>query len=226
MSAPAVSQPAATPTHTAALAARQGTAEFYRAGWDGLNVATIGLGTYLGDPDSATDDRYVAAIGRYFELGGNLVDSAINYRFQRSERAIGAALTSAIAAGVVSRNEVVLCTKAGYLSFDGDWPSDPEAWVRTTFLDTGIVRADDIVDGHCMAPAYLRHQIRQSRANLQVECIDLYYLHNPEAELAASGISSFSRAIARGFRHFRSGSGAGPHPRLWGRHLERAARLA
>jgi aryl-alcohol dehydrogenase-like predicted oxidoreductase len=215
VSTPEPAQPAATPAKTAALAARQNSAEFYRPAWDGLTVSTIGLGTYLGDPDAATDARYAAALGRYLELGGNLVDTAINYRFQRSERTIGAALTAAIAAGVVSRDEVVLCTKGGYLSFDGDWPADPEAWVRETFLDTGIVQPDDIVDGHCMAPAYLRHQIAHSRANLQVDCIDLYYLHNPEGQLAAIGPALFRDRLREAFATFEVAVAQG-HLRAYG----------
>jgi len=169
----------------------------------------------LGDPDAATDARYAAAIGRYLELGGNLLDSAINYRFQRSERALGAALGAALAAGVVRRDEVVLCTKGGYLSYDGNSPADPEAWVRETFIDTGIVQPDEIVDGHCMAPAYLRHQITQSRQNLQVECIDLYYLHNPEAQLAAIGPDLFRERLREAFATFEVAVAQG-HIRCYG----------
>ena len=202
MSTQTASQSAATSGQTAALAERQAGTEFYRTAWDGLNVATVGLGTYLGNPDDATDARYARAIRRYLELGGNLIDSAINYRFQRSERVIGAALRAAIAAGIVSRDQVVLCTKGGYLSFDGEWPAEPEAWIRETFLDTGIVQSDEVVDGHCMAPAYLRHEIAQSRLNLQVECIDLYYLHNPEAQLPAIGPTVFRERLREAFATF------------------------
>jgi len=211
----ATTQLAATPAATAGLAARHSTADFYRPAWDGLSVATIGLGTYLGDPDAATDARYAAAIRRYLELGGNLLDTAINYRFQRSERALSAALGAALAAGVVRRDEVVLCTKGGYLSYDGNWPADPEAWVRETFIDTGIVQPDEIVDGHCMAPAYLRHQITQSRQNLQVECIDLYYLHNPEAQLAAIGPDLFRERLREAFATFEVAVAQG-HIRAYG----------
>lgn len=199
MSAPASAGGAATPAATAALAARQATAEFYRPGWDGLSMASIGLGTYLGEPNAATDAGYMAAVRRYWQLGGNLVDSAINYRFQRSERAIGAALQAALAAGDITRDEVVLCTKGGYISFDGGWPADPEAWVRQTIIDTGLAQANDIIDGQCMAPAYLRHQIAQSRANLQVDCIDLYYLHNPESQLPAVGAALFRERLREAF---------------------------
>jgi len=189
----------ATPASTIRFAARHPSAGFFRPGWDGLSLASVGLGTYLGEPDAATDARYAAAIRRYLALGGNVIDSAINYRFQRSERAIGEALAAAIRAGDVTREEVVVCTKGGYLSFDGDWPADPDGWVRETFIDTGLVRSEEIVEGHCMTPAYLRHQIAQSRKNLQVECIDLYYLHNPEGQRAVVGESEFRARLREAF---------------------------
>lgn len=185
----------ATPAATAQLAAHAEAAHFYRGGWDGLTLATVGLGTYLGEPDAATDTSYGEALRQYWRSGGNLVDSAINYRFQRSERVIGAALRAAVAAGEVTREAVVVCTKGGYLSFDGAWPADPDAWVRQTFIDTKIIRPDEIVDGHCMAPAYLRHQIAQSCANLGVDCLDLYYLHNPEGQRAALGEAEFRERL-------------------------------
>ena len=189
----------ATPEATTQFAARHSSRNFYRPGWDGLTLASVGLGTYLGEPDARTDLRYISAIRRYFALGGNLMDTAINYRFQRSERSIGEALRDAIAAGDVTREAVVICTKGGYLSFDGDWPSDPDRWVRETFVDPGIIQPEDIVEGHCLAPAYLRHQIAQSLKNLQVECIDLYYLHNPESQRAVVGEAEFHNRLREAF---------------------------
>jgi aryl-alcohol dehydrogenase-like predicted oxidoreductase len=206
---------AATAAGTAALAGRQGGAGFYHQAWEGLALASIGLGTYLGEPDTATDEAYAAALRRYWQLGGNLIDTAINYRFQRSERVVGAALQAAIAAGEISRDEQVVCTKGGYLSFDGAWPADPAGWVRATFIDTGLAEPEDFVDGHCMAPAYLRHQIAASRANLQVDCLDLYYLHNPEGQLAAIGEDLFRERLREAFATFEVAVSQG-HIRAYG----------
>jgi aryl-alcohol dehydrogenase-like predicted oxidoreductase len=190
---------AATAEATAAQAARAPANGFYRTAWDGLTAASIGIGTYLGEADAATDERYTEALRRYLALGGNLIDTASNYRFQRSERAIGAGLQAAFAAGEARRPEVILCTKGGYVPFDGGWPADPAAWIQTAYLDTGLVEPDEIVDGHCMAPGFLRHQIAQSRANLQVERIDLYYLHNPEGQRAALGEMIFLERLREAF---------------------------
>ena len=58
-----------------------------------LWLSSIGIGTYRsGEPSQETDDAYRNSVVRAVELGVNLIDTAANYRFQRSERSIGAAL--------------------------------------------------------------------------------------------------------------------------------------
>src|SRR4051812_32236293 len=88
----------------------------------GLMMSSIGIGTYLGEPDGATDEAYRSAAVRAVELGVNVIDTAINYRFQRSERSIGQALRDLISSGKAQRDELIIATKAGYLTFDGAVP--------------------------------------------------------------------------------------------------------
>src|SRR5687767_8983811 len=87
-----------------------------------LWLSSLGVGTYLGKPDAETDARYTDAIARAVELGVNVLDTAANYRFQRSERAIGAALAALVGGGTYARDEIVICTKGGYIPFDTDPP--------------------------------------------------------------------------------------------------------
>ena len=67
--------------------------------FEGLHISSIGLGTYLGEHDAQTDARYREAIVRAIELGCNLIDTAINYRYQQSERTIGRALATLLEGG-------------------------------------------------------------------------------------------------------------------------------
>lgn len=149
-----------------------------------LWLSSIGLGTYLGEPDSATDARYTEAVIEVVCSGVNLVDTAINYRFQRSERSIGAAITKLMDTGV-ARDELLLCTKAGYLTYDASVPADPRAYFMKEYIESGIIPRHELVGGmHCMAPSYLENQIERSRHNLGIETLDLFYLHNPEQQLS------------------------------------------
>ncbi len=160
-------------------------------GVNDLWLSSIGLGTYLGEPDDATDQSYTEAIATAVRSGINLLDTAINYRHQRSERNIGASLAQLFRAGELNRDEVLVCTKAGYLSLDGVMPEDPRGYFAREYIEPGILDPKQLASGmHCIAPAYLENQIERSRRNLGVETIDLFYIHNPESQL-----SDISRAI-------------------------------
>lgn len=177
---------------------------------DGLRCSSVGIGTYLGREDAATDVLYQDAVARALELGLNVIDTAVNYRHQRSERAVGTALATAVTKGTVGRDEVVVATKGGYIPFDGAVPRDARAWFTATYLETGIVGPGDVAGGsHCMTPRYLRDQIERSRANLGLETLDVYYVHNPEAQLEDVERPEFLARIRAAFEALEEAVGEG-----------------
>lgn len=163
----------ATSTATANYAARHAeayAAGFYRTVFD-LAVSTLGIGTYL---NASVDALLTAAEG-----GINFFDTAINYRHQQSERDIGAALRQ------LQRDEIVVCTKAGFLT-PGAVPD--------------FLRPDDVAGNmHSMSPEFLDDQVDRSRANLGVDTIDVFYLHNPETQLQYRTREEFDARIRRAF---------------------------
>jgi aryl-alcohol dehydrogenase-like predicted oxidoreductase len=167
---------------------------------DGLTVSSIGLGTYLGDEDDTADRGYGEAIVYAANLGCNLFDAAINYRAQRSERVLGQAVAALEREGSFRREQLVLCTKGGYLAFDGTVPPDPTQYVVDTYVRPGVVAPEDIVGGsHCMTPRYLENQVARSLRNLGVGTIDVYYVHNPETQLGAVSRAEFLKRMRAAF---------------------------
>jgi aryl-alcohol dehydrogenase-like predicted oxidoreductase len=165
-----------------------------------LWLSSIGIGTYLGNADQATDHAYRETVVSAVKQGANVIDSAANYRFQRSERSIGLALQQLIEQEGFARDEVVVCTKGGYLPFDGAPPRDIRQYVQETFVDPGVANFADIVGGsHCMTPGYLQHQLDQSLKNLRLSCIDVYYIHNPESQLGAVSHEEFYARLRSAF---------------------------
>jgi aryl-alcohol dehydrogenase-like predicted oxidoreductase len=165
-----------------------------------LFLSSIGIGTYLGNADGTTDKGYTSAVVRAAQLGTNVIDSAANYRFQRSERSIGAALAGLTEQYEFARDEFLICTKGGYLPFDGAPPSNVRAYVEETFVKPGIASFEDFVGGsHCMTPAYLQHQLNQSLKNMNIACVDVYYIHNPESQLGAVSESEFYSRLRAAF---------------------------
>ncbi len=165
----------------------------------GLWFSSIGLGTYLGDTTDAIDKAYTQAIGRAVDLGCNVIDTAVNYRHQRSERAIGKALKRLLKEGAIQRDEIVIATKGGYLPFDRELPPDRERYLRETFGDTRLVTPENIANGQCLTPKFLRTMIEQSLRNLGCGCIDVYYLHNPESQLRTIDRADFRERLLAAF---------------------------
>ncbi len=178
-----------------------------------LLLSSIGLGSYLGDADECTDEGYRLAVKRAAELGCNVFDSAANYRFQRSERNFGQAFSELFTESSVSRDEIVVTTKGGFLPFDGAMPRSRQqmmAYLEETFVKPGICRFEDFVqDSHCMAPGYLGHQLDQSLRNLQLDCVDVYYLHNPETQLSEVPEEEFYLRLGAAFEFLESAVAAG-----------------
>ncbi|HLB01917.1 MAG TPA: aldo/keto reductase [Nitrospiria bacterium] len=167
---------------------------------DDLYVSSIGLGTYLGNSDSSTDRLYQQSIIRAVELGCNVLDTAINYRCQRSERLIGQALSWLAREGKLQRNEVIVSTKGGFLPYDEAPPPDAWAFIQENFITPGVFSPQDIVAGcHCITPRYIQNQLDQSLKNLGLSCIDIYHLHNPETQLEEISREEFDQRIRLAF---------------------------
>jgi aryl-alcohol dehydrogenase-like predicted oxidoreductase len=169
-----------------------------------LRLSSIGIGTYLGEPDERTDKAYTDAIVEAVETGVNVIDSAINYRFQRSERSVGAALAELTRRGY-PRDELVICTKGGFLTPDGDMPADAAEYFNREYVETGILREGEVAAGcHSMAPKFIADQLERSRRNLGVETIDVYYLHNPETQLGEVPREMFNSRLRAAFEFLES----------------------
>jgi aryl-alcohol dehydrogenase-like predicted oxidoreductase len=167
------------------------------------------MGTYLGEPDAATDRGYHDAAVAAVDGGINVLDTAINYRFQRSERSIGSALRDLIAKGFI-RDEIVLCTKAGFLTPDGEMPDDAPEYFAHEYVERGILGPEDVAAGcHSMAPRYLADQLDRSLRNMGVACIDVFYLHNPETQLSEIPRDEFGRRMRAAFEFLESAVAAG-----------------
>lgn len=174
-----------------------------------LWMSSIGLGTYLGNYDDATDQQYHQAVVRAVESGCNVIDSAINYRLQRSERSIGTALKELATKGY-GRDELVVATKGGFLPYDATPPKDAKKYIEDTFIKSGIAGGADIVSGcHCMTPRYLLHQLDCSLRNLDIECVDIYYVHNPETQLGKISRAEFDQRLSKAFATLEEAVSAG-----------------
>lgn len=181
----------------------------------GLWLSSIGIGTYLGNHDAETDKLYHDAIVRAVESGCNVIDTAINYRCQRSERSIGTALKELASRGF-NRDEIVVATKGGFIPYDGAPPKDVRSYFEATFVEPGIAPLTEVIAGcHCMTPGYLLNQLDCSLRNLDLDTVDIYYIHNPETQLGKIGWEEFNDRLLRAFETLEGAVAAGK-VRLYG----------
>jgi len=187
-------------------------ASHFRAAPGELWLSSLGLGTYIGPPDTPTDLAVEQSVAICLTSGRvNVLDTAINYRYQRAERSIGRALQRLSEKGEVRRDEVFLATKSGYFAPDSESHTPPDEWVRDELLATGVLRPSEIVDDcHAMTPRYLADQFERSRRNLGTDSVDLLYLHNgPDTQLPVVGREEFERRLEEAFGYYEQLRGKG-----------------
>jgi len=169
----------ATPEGTLSFAEQFGPEKLNFKKFQDLYLSNVGIGTYLGDADSKTDEQVKNAIKESVSSGLNIIDTAINYRGQKAERSVRKALIELIEDGKANRNQLFICTKNGYVTNDSDIDQDFWSYVKEQYVQQGLVKQGDITSGyHCMAIPYLEDQLERSLKNLGLDCIDLVYIHN------------------------------------------------
>lgn len=162
-------------------AVSQGRPESHFKRFDGLHLSSIGIGTYLGEPTQQDDLAVENAVYQSVKSGAvNVIDTAINYRAMKSEKSIGRALLRVVKDGIITRDQVFISTKNGYITNDGDYPNvDVMEYMHRMYIQTEVMSADDISSGYnVMNPNYLGKCIDKSLMNMHLSTIDLVYIHN------------------------------------------------
>jgi len=124
----------------------------------------------------------------------NFIDTAINFRYQKSERTIAAALIYLIKEGKISREELFLSTKGGFVHEDADFGITADV-VLDKLVNSGQIEASDIYDSNCIHPKFLDLQLNASLSNLGVESIDCYSLNLPEIHLYRQDTPAFYKSL-------------------------------
>jgi aryl-alcohol dehydrogenase-like predicted oxidoreductase len=147
-------------------------------------VSQMAIGTYLGPMDHNTDMAVTQAIFKVVTEGINFIDTAINYRGQRAEKSVGEALKRLFLKGIITREQIFISSKAGFVPFEFVPTNNIKALFEEQYVKQGITKLSDLIaQCHCMEPKFILNQLEKSRKNLNLETIDLYYLHNPETQL-------------------------------------------
>ncbi len=154
---------------------------------NGLQLSSIGIGTFPGEASDSVDRHIAAIVTRGVQNGINVIDTATHYRYGRSPQAVGAGLRTAFRAGV-ERDSLFLVSKGGFLLFPEGPPADLSAWFQREVAARGLGAYTDLAAGvHLLSPAYIRYQIDLSCAWLGVRMLDAFLVDQPEVHIAQVG---------------------------------------
>ncbi|ARU48545.1 hypothetical protein Sdiek1_1381 [Sulfurospirillum diekertiae] len=197
----------ATPEATYGFAKRFAHYKDFYTRHDGLIFSKLGFGTFKKEPYK--EENYIFdykdALKTAIHYGVNVIDTAINYRYQQSEREIGEVLEELFERGDVKREELIICSKGGFVPLDFPFPENPYEWISEHILQKGLATSSDIeLDQHCMTPAFLNDSLERSLVNLHVKCLDIYFLHNPETQLTKIGYNHFLKQLEEIFESFEA----------------------
>jgi aryl-alcohol dehydrogenase-like predicted oxidoreductase len=136
-------------------------------------VTQAGFGTYriLQTPDHAE------ALTFALQSGINLIDTSSTYTDGESERLIGLVLKGLFENKALTREKITIVSKAGYLQGTNYLVSYQRKLKNNPFPDL-VEYANELE--HCIHPEFLADQLTRSLERLQLGCLDVYLLHNPE----------------------------------------------
>jgi len=114
--------------------------------FENLHLSNIGIGTYLGDADARTDELVTNAVKQSILSGVNVVDTAINYRSQKAERSVGKAISELINDGKITRDQIFLSSKNGYVTNDADVKLGFWEYVKEEYSQKGVIKEEKFLE--------------------------------------------------------------------------------
>lgn len=156
----------------------------------GMNYSKAGFGCYR--IDVSIKDHYDAL---YYALtnGVNVIDTSANYADGRSEQLVGIVTGDLISQKKVSRKELTIVTKGGYIQGQ-NYKFASKLKKEGRPFDEVVEYSDGL--WHCISPGFLEDQINRQLHRLNTEYIDVYLLHNPEYYLGRAEKDGIERTEA------------------------------
>ncbi|NBO37330.1 aldo/keto reductase [bacterium] len=150
---------------------------------NGPLVSLIGFGSYrIGLSPGLGHPHCREALEYALRRGVNLLDTSANYGNGQSELLIGQTLAKLVTEGHLTRDAVVLVSKAGYaqgntLELVQQRERDGQAFESVFKFGSDL--------WYSLDPEFILDQLSRTRARLGIECLDVLLIHNPEYMLKA-----------------------------------------
>lgn len=171
-------------------------------------MSELAIGTYLGNFSEEDSKMYRESLEYAMLNGIRHIDTAINYRGMRSERDIGHVLDKMISEGKIRREEIVISTKAGFIPGDGEIMLKPVDYFHKHFEEPGLLTEKDIHINKglrlTLNPKFYEYAMDLSRKHMNIDYIDMHYIHEPELKKELIGEDLFYQQIEALFEFYES----------------------
>ena len=176
---PGHATPGGTATYVARVLANPTTNKptgqgYTTMGSTGLTTSRLGFGGYRIDISS---EEHRQALTKALREGCNLIDTSTNYADGGSERLIGSVFGDLIKTNELTREEVIVVSKIGYVQ--GQNLKRAEAKEKSGNPFPEMVKYGEGI-WHCLHPEFLEEQLTLSLDRLRLTTLDVCLLHNPE----------------------------------------------
>ncbi len=139
-----------------------------------LTTSRIGFGGYR---ISLGVDDHRNALEKALQEGCNLIDTSTNYADGQSERLVGAVIKDLIAKRFMTREEMIVVSKIGYVQGNNLTRAEAREEAGKPFPE--MVKYGEGI-WHCLHPEFLEEQLTMSLDRLGLATLDVCLLHNPE----------------------------------------------
>lgn len=170
-----------------------------------LIFSKLGLGTFNKEPYKEENYvfHYIEGVKEAVKNGINLIDSASNYRYGQSEKEIGIALKELFEEKIATREELIICSKGGFIQLEYPFPKNPYIWIEENIINSKLATLEDIeLDQHCLSADFIEWSCKKSLENIGIDSFDIYYLHNPEIQIMKLGYKKFLKKVETIFKRF------------------------
>lgn len=138
-----------------------------------LTTSRFGFGGYR----TGDEPEHQEALTKALLNGCNLIDTSTNYMDGDSERMIGSVLTKLIRKGELTRDEIIVVSKIGYVQ--GENLKRAETREKAGKAYPEMVKYGEGI-WHCLHPEFLADQLTVSLDRLGLQTLDVLLLHNAE----------------------------------------------
>lgn len=165
-----------------------------RKGYSSREMGRIALGTHLGDFSKEDSEKQIQAMIHALKNGIYTLDGAINYRGMCSEKDEGIAINTLIHSGKFNRADIFITSKAGLLFGDIRAGMNPKKYLSEILEPNGISQ-DDFIEYEglyqTLEPQFYEIALNKSLENLNLETLDVHYIHIPEISRRKLSLDEF-----------------------------------